>query len=161
MRSNSDHFRMDRDTEIRLDRARGAFSDYEEPNRLPDPLPELGFMYQWICTSIGGRADLDNVEAMFRAGWKPVKQDEQPHILSLTEGRSPWVRSGHIEIGGLLLCKKPEEQVLARIKHYENLVASRLDSFRDQVMAMSRREMPITGEWRSWAEYGRDIHPSR
>jgi hypothetical protein len=147
---------MDRDAADRLGRARGAFAAFEEPNKLPDPLPELGYLYQWICTSIGGRPDLDNVEMMFRAGWAPVKQDEQPHILVFTEGRSDWVRNGCIEIGGLLLCKKPEEYVLAKIRHYEDLVSARLNSFRDQVFAASRREMPLKGEWQSYAEYGRE-----
>lgn len=155
----SDSFRMDRDAEIKLDRARGKFSDYEEPNRLPDPIPDLGYAYCWIATSIGGRPDLDNVEMMFRSGWAPVKQSEQPHILRMTEGRSAWVRQGLIEIGGLLLCKKPEELVWQRIRHYEDMVTQRLGSFREQVFAASNRAMPLEGEWKSYATDGRDLRP--
>jgi hypothetical protein len=152
-----DGFRADRDAADRLDRSRGAFPAYEEPNRLPDPIPDLGYAYQWICTVLGGQPALENVDMMFRAGWEPVKQDEQPHILMLTEGRSAWVRNGCIEIGGLLLCKKPEEKVAQKLRHYDNLVEGRLNSFRDAVFAMSRREMPVEGEWKSFTTTGTDL----
>lgn len=151
-----DSFRADRDSVDKLDRARGAFTAYEEPNRLPDPVPDLGYSYQWIATVLGGQPQLENVAMMFRAGWAPVLQEEQSHILMLAEGRSQWVRSGCIEIGGLLLCKKPEEEVSKRVRHYEDLVERRLTSFRDTVFNMSRREMPISGEWRSYTEDGRE-----
>jgi hypothetical protein len=153
----NDSFRADRSAVDKLDRARGSFSAYEEPNKLPDPIPDLGYEYQWIAVTLGGNDWLENVDKMFRDKWVPVRQDEQPHIMMLREGRSYWIRNGCIEIGGLLLCKKPDELVAQKIRHYENLVEGRLNSFRDQVFAMSRREMPLEGEWRSYAETGRDF----
>lgn len=155
----SDSFRMDRDSADRLARARGSFAEYEEPNKLPDPIPDLGFVYQWIATTIGGQPWPENVEKMLRDGWVAVPQVEQSHILLLAEGRSQWIRSGCIEIGGLLLCKKPEELVAGKVRHYETLVAGRLNSFRESVFAMARPGMPVEGEWRSYTESGRDLRP--
>jgi hypothetical protein len=148
-----DHFRMERDQAFRAGRGRGPAA-YEEPAKLPDPIPELGYVYQWIAVSVHGVQYWDDVDKMFRDGWVPVEQAEQPHILVMATGRSPWLRNGCIEIGGCLLCKKAAELVERKIGYYEDFVTARLNNGIELVQSRSSRKFPTFGNRQEESEYG-------
>jgi hypothetical protein len=79
------------------------------PELLPEPDKEAGYAYRWIRVSMLNQADPRNLSAKIREGWEPVRVEEQPKFSLLIDPTSRF--KDNIEIGGLLLCKAPEEFV--------------------------------------------------
>ncbi len=80
---------------------------WENPSNLPNPDPQPGWVFRWIRTSMVGKSDNTNVSMRFREGWEAVRAEDHPelNVISDHESRFP----GCVEVGGLLLCKAPEE----------------------------------------------------
>jgi len=76
---------------------------------LPEPVKQPGYAYRWIRTSTLNQADPRNLSGKMREGWEPVRIEEQPEMQLLIDPSSRY--KDNIEIGGLLLCKTPEEFV--------------------------------------------------
>ena len=62
-----------------------------------------------------GQSDGTHTSRMFREGWEPVKAEDHPELMLESDMNSKFV--GNIEVGGLLLCKAPEEKMKARTDH--------------------------------------------
>ena len=88
------------------------------PELLPEPDKQAGYAYRWIRVSMLNSADPRNVSAKLREGWEPVTIEEQPKFKMLASQDGPY--KGNIEIGGLLLCKIPEEFVAQRAAYEAN-----------------------------------------
>jgi hypothetical protein len=88
------------------------------PELLPEPDKQAGYDYRWIRVSMLGKQDGRNVSTKLREGWEPVKLQEQPQFKLLTDPTTRF--EDGIEIGGLLLCKTPEEFVEQRKDYYAN-----------------------------------------
>lgn len=111
----------------RSDREDGARAKkWRPPEMLPTPMPEEGYVYRYIRTSILGEVDPTNASVKFREGWVPVKAEDHPE-LKLSASSTPRFK-GCIEVGGLILCKTPVEMVDSRTEYYENLTRSQMDS---------------------------------
>jgi hypothetical protein len=108
---------------------------------LPTPEPEDGWVFRWVRTSTLGHADNTNVSQKFREGWVPVKADEKPemHVMSDIESRF----DGNIEIGGLLLCKAPEEEMRQRGEYYRNVANQQMESVDNSFMKENDPRMPL------------------
>ena len=104
---------------------------WKEPSLLPDPEPEDGWVFKWIRTASRGTSDIANVDKRTREGWTPVRAEDHPGIVS------EWginKQTGHIESGGLILCKMPEEMVRQRNETYYRRARSELTSAEDHYM---------------------------
>jgi hypothetical protein len=88
-----------------------------------------------------GQSDNTNVSMKFREGWVPVKAEDHPelHVMNDHDSKFP----GNIEIGGLLLCKAPEEVAQARNRHYEDLAAQQMQSVDQGFMRENDPRMPV------------------
>jgi hypothetical protein len=75
---------------------------WEPAQLLPAPIPQPGWAFRWVRTSIMGTFDPTNVSAKFREGWEPCKAEDHPEIQSQSDQNTRF--KGNIEIGGLLLC---------------------------------------------------------
>jgi hypothetical protein len=64
--------------------------------------------------------DNTNVSKRFREGWEPVRAEDHPELQIMSDHKSEWAQKGGIEVGGLLLCKAPEEQVDKRREYYKS-----------------------------------------
>ena len=82
------------------------------PELLPEPDKQAGYAYRWIRVSMLNQADPRNLSTKIREGWEPVAVEEQPKFKLLIDPNSRF--RDNIEIGGLLLCKAPEEFVNQR-----------------------------------------------
>jgi hypothetical protein len=82
------------------------------PTVLPEPEKKDGWRYRWVRTSTLNSSDNTNVSSKFRQGWEPVKAEEHPEITVLRDRNSDF--KDNIEVGGLLLCKAPEETMTAQ-----------------------------------------------
>ena len=120
---------------------------------LPEPDKQAGFAYRWIRVSTNGQADPRNLSAKLREGWEPVKLEEQPKFQLLIDPDSRF--KANIEIGGLLLCKTPEEFVDQRTDYYARQTQAQTEAVDNNLMRQSDARMPIYMERKSATSFGK------
>ena len=86
-------------------------------------------------------------------GWEPVKIEEQPKFKLLIDPNSRY-KDG-IEIGGLLLCKAPEEFVKQRQDYYLNQTQSQAEAVDSSLMRQSDARMPLFSEKKTTTSFGK------
>ena len=123
------------------------------PELLPEPDKEAGFAYRWIRVSMLNQADPRNLSAKIREGWEPVRIEEQPKFKLLVDPNSRF--SENIEIGGLLLCKAPEEFVNQRSKYYSDQTQAQTEAVDNNLMRQSDPRMPLFKERKSSTSFGK------
>jgi hypothetical protein len=122
------------------------------PELLPEPDKQAGYEYRWIRVSMLGKDDGRNISTKFREGWEPVKLEEQPQFQLLTDPNSRF-KDG-IEIGGLLLCKSPEEFIGQRKAYYAKQNQAQAEAVDNNLMRQSDARMPIFKERKSSTSFG-------
>ena len=137
--------RTPRDVETREKSARYV---YQPPSTLPDPTPEPGYGYRWIATAINGQPYAANVSTRIREGWEPVKAADHPELML------PANSAGNVEIGGLMLCKMPEEKIRARNEFYGVKSEQQVESVDNTLMRQSDARMPLFNERKSTTTFG-------
>jgi hypothetical protein len=120
---------------------------------LPEPDKQAGFKYRWIRVATLNQADPRNLSSKLREGWEPVRLEEQPKFQLLADPNSRF--KDNIEIGGLLLCKTPEEFVDQRNKHYQQLTESQTNAVDNSLMRESDSRMPLYKESKSSTTFGK------
>ena len=120
---------------------------------LPEPRKTPGYSYRWIRVATLGAADPRNVSGKMREGWEPVPIEEQPEMQLLVDPNSRFKDS--IEIGGLLLCKTPDEFVEQRNKHYRIQAESQMDAVDNNLMRQNDPRMPLFNEKKSTVTFGK------
>lgn len=145
--------------ENRLTRELETRAQQERPKQwmpaelLPDPDKQPGFAYRWIRVSTLDKADPRNLSAKIREGWEPVKLSEQPKFKLLIDPNSRF--KDNIEIGGLLLCKTPEEFVAQRNEYYANQTQAQTTAIDNSFMRESDARMPLFAEKKSSTSFGK------
>jgi hypothetical protein len=114
---------------------------------LPTPDPEDGWVFRWVRTSTLGHADNTNVSQKFREGWIPVKSEDKPELNVMSDINSRF--EGNIEIGGLLLCKAPEDKVQQREEYFQNMAESQMESVDNNFLKQNDPRMPVLNPERS------------
>ena len=120
---------------------------------LPEPDKQAGYSYRWIRTSTLNQADPRNISGKLREGWEPVALEEQPKFQLLVDPNSRF--KDNIEIGGLLLCKTPEEFVEQRNKHYRIQAENQMEAVDSNLMRQSDPRMPLFNEKKSTVTFGK------
>jgi len=143
--------RLERELETRAMQERPK--QWTPPELLPEPDKQPGFRYRWIRTSILGKTDARNVSAKIREGWEPVKIEEQPKFQLLVDPDSRF--KDNVEIGGLLLCKTPEELVEQRNDYYQKQAEDQIQSVDNSLMKQSDPRMPLFKERKSTTSFGK------
>lgn len=123
------------------------------PELLPEPDKQAGFAYRWIRVSTLNNNDPSNVAAKLREGWEPVTLNEQPKFRLLADPNSRF--KDNIEVGGLLLCKIPEEFMDQRANYYANLTNQQADAVDNNLMRQSDSRMPLFKERKSTVTFGK------
>lgn len=123
------------------------------PELLPEPDKQAGYAYRWIRVSMLNQADPRNLSTKMREGWEPVSVEEQPKFKLLIDPSSRF--KDNIEIGGLLLCKAPEEFVDQRSDWYRNQTASQTEAVDNNLMRQSDPRMPLFKERKSSSSFGK------
>jgi len=131
----------------------GRPSHWAPPELLPEPDKQAGYAYRWIRVSSLGNADPRNLSAKLREGWEPVRIEEQPKFQMLVDNNSRF--KDNIEIGGLLLCKTPEEFVKQRNDYYSQQAQAQTDSVDNTLMRQSDPRMPLFNERKSTTSFGK------
>jgi hypothetical protein len=125
---------------------------WRPPELLPEPDKQAGFAYRWIRVSMLNNADPRNISTKLREGWEPVTIEEQPKFKLLADPNSRY--QDNIEIGGLLLCKIPEEFVRARMEYEANQTQAQAEAVDNNLMRQSDSRMPIFMERKSTVTFG-------
>jgi hypothetical protein len=123
------------------------------PELLPEPDKQAGYSYRWIRVSTLNNADPRNLSAKLREGWEPVSIEEQPQFQLLVDPQSRFKDS--IEVGGLLLCKTPNEFVEQRNAYYQAQTEAQTESVDNNFMRQSDARMPVFKERRSTTSFGK------
>ena len=143
----------------RLDREVDTRATSERPQRwapaelLPEPDKQAGYAYRWIRTSTLNQADPRNISGKLREGWEAVRIEEQPKFQLLVDPNSRF--KDNIEIGGLLLCKTPEEFVAQRNSHYQKQAENQMEAVDSSLMRQSDPRMPLFKESKSTTTFGK------
>jgi hypothetical protein len=126
---------------------------WKQPELLPEPDKQAGYSYRWIRVATLGNADPRNISAKLREGWEPVRLEEQPKFQLLADPNSRF--KDNIEIGGLLLCKTPDEFVEQRNTHYTKQADAQMMAVDNALMRQSDPRMPIFNEGKTTVSFGK------
>jgi hypothetical protein len=143
----------------RINRESETRSTYErptawaQPELLPEPDKQAGFSYRWIRVASLNQADPRNLSAKLREGWEPVAIEEQPQFQLLVDPNSRY--KDNIEIGGLLLCKTPDEFIEQRNKHYAAQTEAQMAAVDNTLMRQSDPRMPLFNERKTTTSFGK------
>lgn len=127
--------------------------NWAPPQTLPMPAERAGYVHGWIRTSTLGQMDPTNVSSRFREGWIPCKASDYPEITALTDPGSRF--PDNIEIGGLLLCKLPEEIDRQRREYYTQQGKAAEASVDQSYMKLNDTRMPFFAERSTTVSRGR------
>jgi hypothetical protein len=99
---------------------------WRPPETLPMPDERPGWKHRYIRISMMGSPDAANISSKLREGYEPCKAEDYPELMmhATTEGRF----KGGIEVGGLLLCRIPEEFLQQREAYYANQNKAQMES---------------------------------
>lgn len=124
---------------------------YVPPSSLPEPDQRPGWKHRWVRMSMLNSADDQNVWRQRREGWEPCKLADYPEY----HGMASQMRTEDvIEIGGLLLCRMPEERLKARAKYYEEMNKKAMSSIDSSLMREQDSRMPLIIERKSKVSFG-------
>jgi hypothetical protein len=126
---------------------------WKPPELLPEPDKQAGFAYRWIRVSTLNNADPRNLSAKLREGWEPVRAEEQPKFQLLIDPNSRF--KDNIEIGGLLLCKTPDEFVRQRNEYYKIQGDQQMEAVDNTLMRQSDPRMPLFNERKMTNSFGK------
>jgi hypothetical protein len=143
--------RQNRDAQTRETFTRPA--QWAPASALPEINKEPGWAYRWIRTSMMGQADATNVSSKMREGWEPVSLTAHPELRLFADSSSTFKDS--VEVGGLLLCKIPEEFVDQRSEYYNKQTQAQTDAVDNSFMKENDARMPLFKEKRTTTSFGK------
>jgi len=125
---------------------------WRPPETLPMPDPRPGWAHRYVRISTLGAADPSNISSKLREGYEPCKGEDYPELMmhASTEGRF----KGNIEVGGLLLCRIPEEFMKQRSAYYDQQNRAQTESVDNNFLRENDPRMPLFSEKRSKVTFG-------
>lgn len=140
---------MSNRTPRELETRQNTVKRWTPPSLLPDPYKETDYAYRWIRTSTLGQPDERNVSSKRTQGWEPIKLEDHPELQ--TYGKLV----GNVEIGGLMLCKAPQEMVDQRNAYYDKMTHDQAAAVDATLMRENDPRMPLFSERKSTTSRGR------
>jgi len=144
--------RLDRDLEVR-EETQPRKREWAPPSLLPEFKKQPGWAYRWIRISLANDADNLNVSSKMREGWEPVKHSEHPEIQLPASADSRFKDS--VEVGGLLLCKMPQEMVDQRNDYYRKKAEGQARAVDNSFMKENDPRMPLFSDKKSTKSFGK------
>jgi len=144
--------RQDRELEVR-EETEVRNREWTPPSLLPEIKKQPGWAYRWVRTSLANDADNLNVSSKMREGWEPVKHSEHPEVNLPADPDSRF--KDCIEIGGLLLCKMPQEMVDQRNEYYRQKAEAQEKAVDNNLMRQNDPRMPLFQDKKSTTSFGK------
>ena len=132
--------RKARETEVR----ESEVKQWQPASLLPEFTKQDGWAYRWIRVSLMNEPYNMNVSSKMREGWEPVKHADHPEVILKADPNSNFKEG--IEIGGLLLCKAPQELMDQRQAYMNEKTRQQTDAVDSQYMNQSDPRMPKFAE---------------
>lgn len=142
--------RLSRNLEARDNSTRQR--QWKPADLLPEPARQEGWEYKWIRKSILGVSDPTNMSRSLREGWEPCRLEDHPEMMLAVDGDAK--NSGLIEVGGLILCKMPEEMFNQRQQYYMDQASGQMESVDAQVDRENDSRMPLFKERQTKVVFG-------
>jgi hypothetical protein len=126
---------------------------WQPADLLPKPAPVEGYSFRWVRKSLLGASDPTNMSRSLREGWEPCRLQDHPELmLSVDPGAQ---NSDLVEIGGLVLCKIPQELFDQRNAYYRSHSEAQVESVEAALMRENDPRMPLFKESRSTVSFGK------
>ena len=122
------------------------------PSALDAPEPPAGYVHRWVRTEVRGYDDTKNASARLREGWEPVRADEYPDFEYPSIGDGKY--AGVIGVGGLVLCRIPQETVDERSQYFQAKTRDQMLSVDNDLMKEENPAMPINKNRQSRVTFG-------
>jgi hypothetical protein len=142
---------LDRTLETREREA--APAAWKRPETLPNPHDRVGYAHHWVRISTLGQADATNVSGKLREGWEPCRAVDYPEIVLVGIENERF--KDNIVIGGLMLCKTPNEFVAQRNKHFADQAKAQIQSVDNNFMRENDARSPLFTERKSSVSFGK------
>ena len=143
--------RIKRDQETREKTV--ATRSWEAPDVLPMPDPQPGWAFRWVRISTLGETDARNLSSKIREGWEPAKASDHPEITMVTVENEKF--KDNIVIGGLMLCKMPQEMQDQRREYYDGITKSQMEAVDNNLMRENDPRMPIFNDRKTSVTFGK------
>lgn len=135
------------------DSEKRTITEWAPPQLLPTPDKREGWAHRWVRTATLGTSDPMNISAKRREGFEPVKAEDYPELMSHASVDGQF--KGSIEIGGLVLCRAPQEFMEQRTAHYSKLNNSQMESVDNNFLAQNDPRMPMFKERSTKVTFGK------
>lgn len=142
--------RIERELETRATSQRKQA--WTPPQTLPTPKAQPGWAFRWIRINLMGQPDPTNTSAKLREGWEPVKAVDHPELMLTPDPNSRF--KDNVEVGGLLLCKAPQEMVDQRNAYFSKQATSQIEAVDNNFMKTNDVRMPLFAERKSSTTFG-------
>ena len=144
--------RIDREVEIREETDMRTRT-WAPPSLLPEFKKQPGWAYRWIRVTLANEADARNASSKMREGWEPVKHSEHPEIKLTSNPNSQYKDA--VEVGGLLLCKMPQEMVDQRNAYYRKKTEGQAQAVDNSFLKENDPRMPLFSDKKSTKSFGK------
>lgn len=104
---------------------------WTQPSVLPEIEPRDGWVHKWVRTDYSNIADKRTFSQRQREGWEPVDIADYPELQAYSASGT---EHGHVEVGGLILCRMPDEMVGQRNQHYLSVARQQESSAEEHYM---------------------------
>ena len=124
------------------------------PTLLPVPDSQDGYAFRWIRISTMNQSDPTNLSAKLREGWEPVRLADHPELKLYSTDTSEKFKD-NVVVGGLMLCKTPQELVDQRNAYYQQQTDNQTSSVDNNFMRESDPRMPLFRDRKSSVSFGK------
>jgi hypothetical protein len=124
------------------------------PTLLPIPTHQDGYAFRWIRISTMNAPDPTNISAKLREGWEPVRASDHPELQLFGMDTSEKFKD-NVVVGGLMLCKTPQELVDQRNAFYQQQTDNQTSSVDNHFMRQNDPRMPLYSERKSSVSFGK------
>jgi hypothetical protein len=115
------------------------------PSNLDAPPAPAGFAHRWVSVENRGQANATNASKRFREGFEPVRAEEYPTFAAPTVEDGKF--KGVIGVGGLILCRIPQEIVDDRNEQIQGRIEEAAGEIDEQLERdISDPHLPLTRE---------------
>jgi hypothetical protein len=126
---------------------------WKPADALPMPQAPAGWSYRYIRKSIGAEQDVNNFSRAMREGWQTVPLSDHPEMkISVNPSAA---NSGLIEVGALILCKRPVEYSDSRKKYFDQMNSQQMTAVNSNLMRENDPRMPLFKEHESKVSFGK------
>jgi hypothetical protein len=144
--------RIDREVEIREETDMRTRT-WAPPSLLPEFKKQPGWAYRWIRVTLANEPDARNASSKMREGWEPVKHSEHPEIKLTSNPNSQFKDA--VEVGGLILCKMPQEMVDQRTAYYKKKTEGQAQAVDNSFLKENDPRMPLFSDKKSTKSFGK------